>query len=104
MRSAVEQLFVGEGDPFVRMRLGNETPATFYHFEITDPDGLEASLNLPPGREMAPIALFDGGGAAYYLTLSVFQAGSLAGGMRACGRCTPTMAPDGRHTCWSSRR
>ena len=58
MRSAVEQLFVGEGDPFVRMRLGNETPATFHHFEITDPDGLEASLNLPPGRELAPIALF----------------------------------------------
>ncbi|MCO4835003.1 MAG: hypothetical protein KC481_15165, partial [Acidimicrobiaceae bacterium] len=63
---------VGEGDPFVGMRLGNETPATFYHFEITDPDGLEASLNLPPGRELAPIALFDGGGAAHYLTLSVF--------------------------------
>ena len=83
MRSAVKQLFVGEGDPFVRMRLGNETPATFYHFEITDPDGLEVSLDLPPGRQLAPIALFDGGEAAHYLTLSVFEAGSPAGGMRA---------------------
>ena len=74
---------VGEGDPFVGMRLGNETPATFYHFEITDPDGLEVSLDLPPGRQLAPIALFDGGEAAHYLTLSVFEAGSPAGGMRA---------------------
>ena len=74
---------VGEGDPFVGMRLGNETPATFYHFEITDPDGLEVSLDLPPGRQLAPIALFDGGEAAHYLTLPVFEAGSPAGGMRA---------------------
>ena len=67
----------------VGMRLGNETLATFYHFEITDPDGLEALLHLPPERELAPIALFDGGEAAHYLTLSVFEAGSPAGGMRA---------------------
>ena len=83
MRSAVEQLFLGEGDPFVGMRLGNETPATFYHFEITNPDELEASLDLPPGRELAPITLFDGGEAAHYLTLSVFEADSSAEGLRA---------------------
>ena len=83
MRSAVEQLFVGAGDPFVGMRLGNEPPATFYHFEVTDPDRLEAALDLPGGRVLAPIALFEGGEAAHYLTLSVSEADGAAEGTRA---------------------
>jgi len=83
MRSAVEQLFLGEGDPFVGMEIGNETPATYYHFEIADPDGLEAALDLPPELSLAPIALFDGSEAAHYLTLSVFEIDSSAEGMRA---------------------
>lgn len=83
MRAGVEQLFRGTGDAFVGMRLGNETPATFYHFEITDPDALEAALDLPPGHRLAPTTLFEGGDEGQYLTLSVYEIDGAVEGMRA---------------------
>ena len=61
----------------------NETPSTYYHFEITDPDALEAALGLPAGHSLAPTTLLDGGAEGYYLTLSVFEVEDAIEGMSA---------------------
>jgi len=83
MHAAVEQLFTGTGDPFVGVRHSNETPATYYHFEITDPDGLEATLDLPPGHRLAPTTLLVGDSPKHLLTLSVFRPDDALEGTRA---------------------
>ncbi|MCB0963522.1 MAG: hypothetical protein KDA98_09515, partial [Acidimicrobiales bacterium] len=71
MRAAVDQLFRGESDALVPRRIANETPSTTYHWEITDPEGLEAALDLPDGYRLAPTTVLEGGPEAHYLTLSV---------------------------------
>ncbi|MEL6985891.1 MAG: hypothetical protein AAFO29_25905, partial [Actinomycetota bacterium] len=73
MLTAVEQLFAGTGDPFVGKEIGNEIPASYYHFEITDPDGLEATLDLPPGHRLAPTTLFVDDSPRHYLTLGIYE-------------------------------
>jgi hypothetical protein len=83
MRAAVEKLFLGQGDALVGRHVANETPATYFNFEITDPDGLEATLDLPPGHRLAPTTLFEGDEAGHYLTLSVFEFDDAIEGMRA---------------------
>jgi hypothetical protein len=83
MRKAVEQLFRGEADALVGLRVANETPSTYYHFEITDPDGLSAALDLPPGHSLAPIRLFEGGDEGHYLTLSIYEVEDSVEGTRA---------------------
>jgi hypothetical protein len=83
MRTAVEQLFRGESDALAGMRIGNETPSTFFNFEITDPEALEATLDLPPGHRLAPTTLLDGAVEGYYLTLSVYEIDDASEGTRA---------------------
>ena len=83
MRGAVDQLFLGEGDALVDMRIANETPSTFTSFEITDPEGLEATLDLPSGHHLVPTALVEGGDEAHYLTLSVYEEEGSTEGTRA---------------------
>ncbi len=73
MQTAVEQLFTGTGDPFIGREIGNETPAAHYHFEITDPAGLEATLDLPPDHRLAPTTLFVDDTPRHYLTLSIYE-------------------------------
>lgn len=73
MQTAVEQLFAGTGDPFIGREITNEIPATYYHFEITDPAGLEATLDLPTERQLAPITLFEDNTARHYLTLAIYE-------------------------------
>lgn len=83
MRKAVEQLFRGEADALVASRLENESPATFFHFDVVDPDALSAALDLPPGHRLAPTTLFEGGDEQYYLTLSVYEVEDSIEGTRA---------------------
>ena len=83
MRGAVEQFFRGEADPFIGVHLGNETPATHYHFEITDPAGLEEAIDLPPGRALAPTTLIEGEDEGHFLTLSVYEIDDAVEGVRA---------------------
>jgi hypothetical protein len=83
MRKSVEQLFRGENDALVGFHVGNETPSTYYHFEITDPDALSAALDLPPGHRLAPTTLFEGGDDGHYLTLSVYEIDDAIEGTRA---------------------
>ncbi len=79
----VEELFRGKDDAYVGLRVANETPSTYYNFEITDPDGLAAALDLPAGHSLAPTRFFEGGAEGYYLTLSVFEVEDAIEGMRA---------------------
>lgn len=83
MNSAVAGLFRGQADPFVGVLLTNETPATYYHFEVTDPAGLEAMLGLPTGKSLAPIALRVGDESKHYLTLSIYEIDGATEGQRA---------------------
>ena len=83
MRGAVDQLFRGKGDALVGFRVGNETPSASYNFEITDPDALEATLDLPEGHRLAPISLVDGSDEGRYLTLSVTEVEGATEGTRA---------------------
>ena len=83
MRKAVEELFLGESDALVSFRVENETPATYYHFEITDPDALSVALDLPPGHSLARTTLFEGAEEGYYLTLSVSEIEDAIEGTRA---------------------
>jgi hypothetical protein len=83
MREAVDRLFRGAGDALVGIRVANETPSTSFTFEITDPDAMEAVLDLPPGHTLAPTTLFDGGDEAYYLTLTVSTVDGSMEGTRA---------------------
>jgi hypothetical protein len=83
MHRDVEEMFLGQGDAYVGSRVDNETPSTFYNFEITDPSGLEAALDLPAGHSLAPIRIFEDGAEGYYLTLSVLQFEDAIEGMRA---------------------
>ena len=83
MRTAVDQLFRGESDALVGIRVGNETPSTYFNFEITDPDALEATLDLPPGHRLAPTTVLEGGADGHYLTLSVFEVDDAIEGTRA---------------------
>lgn len=83
MRTAVEQSFRGEADPFVGVKVLNDTPATYFNFEITDPGGLAAVLDLPPGHDLAPTTLFEDGAEGHYLTLSVYETDGAFEGTRA---------------------
>jgi hypothetical protein len=83
MRKAVDLLFRGQADALVEYHVSNETPSTYYHFEITDPAAMEAALDLPPGHRLAPTTLLDGGDEGYYLTLSVFEIDDALEGTRA---------------------
>lgn len=83
MHTVVEQLFTGTGDPFVGREITNEIPAIYYHFEITDPAGLEATLDLPPGRTLEPITLLVDDTPQHYLTLAIYEFDSEPEGTRA---------------------
>lgn len=83
MLTAVEQLFAGTGDPFVGKEISNEIPATYYHFEVTDPAGLEAALDLPSGRRLEPTTLFVDDTPRHYLTLAVYEFDNSSEGTRA---------------------
>lgn len=83
MRGRVEELFLGTGDAYVGFRVANETPSTYYNFEITDPEAMEAALDLPEGERLARTRLFEDGDEAYYLTLSVHEAEDAVEGTRA---------------------
>ena len=83
MRKAVELLFRGQADALVPFRISNETPATYYHFEITDHEAMTATLDLPPGHQMAPMTLFAGGEEGHYLTLSIYEVDDAMEGTRA---------------------
>src|SRR5690606_34647753 len=83
MRGRVEELFLGTGDAYVGFRVPNDTPSTYYHFEVTDPEGLEAALDLPDGHHLVPITLVEGGPEGHYLTLSVHEAEDAVEGTRA---------------------
>jgi hypothetical protein len=83
MYTAVEQLFTGTGDPFVGREITNEIPATYYHFEVTDPTELEATLDLPPGHQLAPITLFVDDTPRHYLTLAIYEFDNGPEGTRA---------------------
>lgn len=83
MRGRVEELFLGTGDAYVGFSVPNETPSTYYSFEITDPEAMGAALDLPDGRRLAPTRLFEDGEEAYYLTLSVHEAEDAIEGTRA---------------------
>ena len=83
MDTAVEQLFTGTGDPFVGRRISNDIPASYYNFEITDPAGLQAALELPAGTELAPTTLFVDDDPRHYLTIAVYRFDEGAEGTRA---------------------
>ncbi|MDP2291511.1 MAG: hypothetical protein Q8M22_10000, partial [Actinomycetota bacterium] len=83
MRRAVELLFRGETGALVPFRVSNETPSTYYHFEITDPEAFEAALDLPPGHRLAPTRLLEGGDEGYFLTLSIYEVDDAIEGTRA---------------------
>jgi hypothetical protein len=83
MHRDVEEMFLGKGDAYVGIRVANETPSTFYNFEITDPSGLAAALDLPAGYSLAPTTFFKDGTEGYYLTLSVFMVEDAVEGMTA---------------------
>jgi hypothetical protein len=80
MRGAVDQLFLGKGDVLVGETVGNETPSVDYHFEITDPEGFAATLDLPDGHRLATSSPLESGDEGPYLTLSVSEVdGALEG-------------------------
>jgi hypothetical protein len=83
MRKAVELLFRGQADALVEERISNETPSTYYHFEITDPAAMETALGLPDGHTLAPMTLLDGGEPGHYLTLSITELDDAIEGTRA---------------------
>jgi hypothetical protein len=83
MRKAVELLFRGQADALLEFFVSNDTPSAYYHFEITDPAGMEAALPLPPGHRLAPVQLLEGGPEAHYLTLSIFEVDGAMEGTRA---------------------
>lgn len=83
MHRDVEEMFLGKGDAYVGIRVANETPAIYYNFEITDPDGLAAALDLPAGHSLAPTTIFKDGAEGFYLTLSVFTVEDAIEGTRA---------------------
>jgi hypothetical protein len=83
MLTAVEQLFTGTGDPLIGREISNEIPAGHYHFEITDPAGLEAALDLPPGRRLAPITLYVDDEPRHYLAVALYRFDGAAEGVRA---------------------
>jgi hypothetical protein len=83
MRKAVELLFRGQADALVEFFVSNDTPSTYYHFEITDPEGMEASLAMPPGHRLAPVRLLEGGPTRHYLTLSIVEVDGAMEGTRA---------------------
>jgi hypothetical protein len=83
MRGEVEKLFLGTDDAYVGIRVPNETPTTFYNFEITDPEGMEEALDLPEGQQLAPTTIVEGGEEGYYLTLAVSEVEDAIEGTRA---------------------
>lgn len=83
MRKAVEQLFRGEADALVGLRVENETPSTYVNFEITEPEAMSDAIELPPGHSLAPLALFEGGEERHYLTLAVTEVADSMEGTRA---------------------
>ncbi len=83
MRKAVEQLFRGTSDALVEVRVDNETPSTYFNFEITDPEALSAMIELRAGHSLSPIQLFENGPEAHYMTLSIFNETNAVEGTRA---------------------
>ena len=83
MRTAVEQSFRGEADPFVGVEISNEVPATYLHVPIDDAAGLEAALALPDGHTLAPISLVPGAEPQHFLTLSMYEVDDSFEGIRA---------------------
>ena len=84
MRKAVEQLFRGEADALVPYTIDSSgAPSTYYHVEITDPEGFAAAVGLPSGHEMIPIRLVEDGDEAHYLTLAVTEIADAPEGVRA---------------------
>ncbi|MBL8777863.1 MAG: hypothetical protein JNK12_18135 [Acidimicrobiales bacterium] len=83
MRGRVEELFLGTGDAYVGLDVPNQTPSTYYSFAITDPEAMEAALDLPDGQRLAPTPLFEDDEEAYHLTLSVHEAADAVEGTRA---------------------
>jgi len=83
MHRDVEELFQGKDDAYMGIRVVNETPSTYYNFQITDPDGLAATLDLPADHSLAPTRFFEGGAEGYYLTLSVYAFEDANEGMTA---------------------
>ena len=83
MRGRVEEVFLGAGDAYVGFRVPNDTPSTYYSFEITDPEAMAAALDLPDGHRLVPTALVEGGPEGQYLTLSVHEAEEALEGTRA---------------------
>lgn len=83
MVTAVEQMFRGTADALVGVEMDDTNPATFFHFPIDDPVALEATLDLPDGVGLAPIALLDGDTPGDYLTLAVFDEVGSPNGTRA---------------------
>jgi hypothetical protein len=62
----------------------NETPTTFFNYQITDVEAFATSLDLPPGHSLAPTTIVDGDATAeYYLTLRVRQNATALAGLRA---------------------
>lgn len=83
MRGRVEQLFLGTGDAYVGLDVANETPSTYYNFEVTDPEALAAALDLPAGQHLARTTLFENGAERYFLTLKVYEVDDAVEGTRA---------------------
>jgi len=84
MRDAVVDSFRGQGDAIAPMVVENITPATYYNFEITDPPGMAAALDLPTGYSLAQTHFFDSDTAeVYYLTLSIYEIKDSIEGTRA---------------------
>lgn len=84
MRKAVEQLFRGEADALVPYVVENtDVPSTYYHVEITDPDGFAEAVDLPLGHDLIPIRVVEDGDEAHYLTLAVTEITDSPEGVRA---------------------
>jgi len=84
MRDAVRRSFRGKADAMTPFDVENTTPATYYNFEITDPTGMSAALNLPPGYSLAQTRFFEEiPGEDYYLTLSIYEIKDSVEGARA---------------------
>jgi hypothetical protein len=64
----------GTGDVVpVAATVSESVPTAQYHFIVSDPVGLLASVSAPGVYTSAPVALFEGEPAAHYLTLSVYK-------------------------------
>lgn len=72
----------GKGALPVPATVSDSVPTAHYHFVVTDPVGLLASI-FPGAYTSAPVALFEGEPAGHYLTLSVYKRENDPCGVRA---------------------